>query len=209
MVWWPNKEQRRDEVENMRLRVAVPNDLVEVSNGRFAGKTDLGDGYTRWDWLISYPINNYCVALNIGNYVHFSDRLKDLTLDFYCLPESLEKARLQFAQAKPMIECFEKRFGPYPFAKDGYKLIESPTPGWSTRAASPTGTASPTATWSGTRTGVGVSLKFDFIIIHESAHEWFGNSITAADVCDEWIHEGWGTYLEAVYVEDLFGRRTP
>ncbi len=206
MVWWPNKEQRRDEVESMRLHVAVPNNLVDVSNGRFAGKTDLGDGTTRWDWLISYPINNYCVALNIGNYVHFSDRLNDLTLDFYCLPESLEKARLQFAQAKPMIEVFEKRFGPYPFAKDGYKLIEVPYAGMEHQSAVAYGNRFANGYLERDWTGVGISPKFDFIIIHESAHEWFGNSITAADVCDEWIHEGWGTYLEAVYVEDLFGR---
>jgi aminopeptidase N len=206
MVWWPNKEQRRDEVESMRLHVAVPNDLVDVSNGRFEGKTDLGDGYTRWDWLISYPINNYCVALNIGSYVHFSDRLNDLTLDFYCLPESLEKARIQFAQAKPMIAIFEKRFGPYPFRKDGYKLIEVPYAGMEHQSAVAYGNRFANGYLERDWTGVGISPKFDFIIIHESAHEWFGNSITAADVCDEWIHEGWGTYLEAVYVEDMFGR---
>jgi len=206
LVWWPNKEQRRDEVENMRLRVAVPNGLVDVSNGRFAGKTDLGDGYTRWDWIIHYPINNYCVALNIGNYVHFNDRLKDLTLDFYCLPESLDKARIQFAQAKPMIAVFEKRFGPYPFAEDGYKLVEVPYAGMEHQSAVAYGNRFANGYLERDWTGVGISPKFDFIIIHESAHEWFGNSITAADVCDEWIHEGWGTYLEAVYVEDLFGR---
>ncbi|MEN6312563.1 MAG: hypothetical protein ABFD80_13625, partial [Acidobacteriota bacterium] len=115
MTWWPNKEQQRDEVENMSLHVTVPKGLMDVSNGRFAGQTDLGDGTTRWDWVIHYPINNYCVSLNIANYTHFSDRLGDLTLDFYCLPENLDKARAQFAQAKPMIQCFEKYFGPYPF----------------------------------------------------------------------------------------------
>ncbi|HMY75462.1 MAG TPA: M1 family peptidase, partial [Blastocatellia bacterium] len=107
-IWWPNKDQQRDEVENMRLRVAIPSNLTDVSNGRLTGKTDLGDGYTRWDWTISYPINNYSVSLNIGQYEHFNDRLGDLTMDFYCLPENLEKAKRQFAQAKPMIEAFEK-----------------------------------------------------------------------------------------------------
>ena len=92
-VWWPNKDQWRDEVENMRISVAIPNGLVDVSNGKFLGKTDLGDGYTRWDWLVQYPINNYDVSLNIGNYVHFSDRLGDLPLDFYALPEHLDKAQ--------------------------------------------------------------------------------------------------------------------
>src|SRR5215468_697583 len=122
-VWWPNKDQWRDEVENMRISVSIPNGLVDVSNGKFQGKTDLGDGYTRWDWLIQYPINNYDVSLNIGNYEHFSDRLGELPLDFYALPEHLEQAKKQFVQAKGMIEAFQHYFGEYPFKKDGYKLI--------------------------------------------------------------------------------------
>jgi aminopeptidase N len=205
MVWWPNKEQQRDEVENMRLSVSIPNDLVDVSNGRLVGKTDLGDGYTRWDWSIHYPINNYCVSLNIGNYTHFSDRLGDLTLDFYCLPENLEKAQRQFAQAKSMLQCYQKYFGEYPFKKDGYKLVEVPYSGMEHQSAVTYGNHFANGYLERDWTGVGVSLKFDFIIIHESAHEWFGNSVTAADVCDEWIHEGWGTYAEAVYVECMFG----
>ena len=114
-VWWPNKDQWRDEVQNMRISVAIPNDLVDVSNGKFLGKTDLGDGYTRWDWLVQYPINNYDVSLNIGHYKHFSDRLGSGPLDFYALPEDLEKAKKQFAQAKGMIQAFQHYFGEYPF----------------------------------------------------------------------------------------------
>ena len=98
--WWPNKDQWRDEVESMEIGVAIPNGLVDVSNGKFMGKTDLGDGYTRWDWLVQYPINNYDVSLNIGNYQHWTDRLGDLPLDFYALPEDLDKAKKQFVQAK-------------------------------------------------------------------------------------------------------------
>ncbi len=116
-VWWPNKDQWRDEVENMEISVAIPNGLVDVSNGKFVGKTDLGDGYTRWDWLVQYPINNYDVSLNIGNYVHFSDQLGDLPLDFYVLPEDLDKAKKQFAQAKGMIEAYQHYFGEYPFTE--------------------------------------------------------------------------------------------
>jgi aminopeptidase N len=204
-VWWPNKDQQRDEVESMRLSVAVPSSLVDVSNGRFQGKTDLGDGYTRYDWLIHYPINNYCVSLNIGDYVHFSDRLKDLTLDYYCLPEHLEQAKRQFTQVRPMLECFQKFFGEYPFKKDGYKLIEVPYSGMEHQSAVTYGNHFANGYLERDWTGVGISLKFDFIIVHESAHEWFGNSVTAADSSDEWIHEGWGTYAEGVYVECTFG----
>jgi aminopeptidase N len=211
-IWWPNKDQWRDEVERMEISVAIPNGLVDVSNGKFSGKTDLGDGYTRWDWLVNYPINNYSVSVNIGNYVHFEDKHPStssgqvpLPLDFYVLPGSLEGARRQFAQAKPMIEAFERFFGDYPFKKDGYKLIEVPYSGMEHQSAVTYGNRFANGYLERDWTGVGVSLKFDFIIIHESGHEWFGNAVSAADVSDMWIHEGWTTYLENLYVEHLFG----
>jgi dipeptidyl aminopeptidase/acylaminoacyl peptidase len=204
-IWWPSKDQWRDEVENMRLSVSIPNGLVDASNGRFIGKTDLGDGYTRWDWQIHYPINSYNVSINVGKYVHFSDSLGDLSLDYYVLPANLDKARRQFAQVKPMIEAYQKYFGEYPFKKDGYKLIEVPYSGMEHQSAVTYGNRYANGYLERDWTGVGVSPKFDFIIIHESAHEWFGNSVSAADVSDMWIQEGWTTYLEAVYVEHLFG----
>jgi len=204
--WWPNKDQWRDEVENMEIGVAVPNGLIDVSNGAFVGKTDLHDGYTRWDWMVHYPINSYDVALNIGAYEHFSDRLGDLPLDFYVLPEDLDKGKEQFAQAKPMLQVFEHYFGEYPFQKDGYKLVEVPYAGMEHQSAVAYGnhfvnSYYPSRDW----TGVQISPRFDFIIIHESAHEWFGNSVTAADASDMWIHEGWATYLEALFVEYMYG----
>ncbi|HEX8558154.1 MAG TPA: M1 family metallopeptidase [Pyrinomonadaceae bacterium] len=205
-AWWPNKDQWRDEVEGMRISVAVPNGLTDVSNGRFVGKTDLGDGYARWDWLVQYPINNYNVSLNIGGYAHFADRLGDLPLDFYVLPENLDKARRQFAQSRGMLEAFRSYFGEYPFRKDGYKLIEAPYSGMEHQSAVTYGNRFANGYLERDWTGVGVSLRFDFIIIHESAHEWFGNSVTAADRSDMWIHEGWTTYLECLYVEYMYGR---
>lgn len=204
-IWWPSKDQWRDEPEGMEISVAIPNDLVNVSNGKFVTKTDLGDGYTRWDYLVHYPINSYNVSLNIAGYVHFEDRLGDLPLDFYVLPGSLEKARKQFAQAKPMIEAFQHFFGEYPFGKDGYKLIEVPYSGMEHQSAVTYGNRFANGYLERDWTEVGVSPKFDFIIIHESGHEWFGNAVSAADVSDMWIHEGWTTYLECLYVERLFG----
>ncbi len=205
-VWWPNKDQWRDEVENMKISVEIPDDLVDVSNGKFLGKTDLGDGYTRWDWLVQYPINSYDVSLNIGNYQHFSDKLGDLPLDFYALPEDLEKAKTQFAQAKGMLEAYQHYFGEYPFIKDGYKLIEVPYSGMEHQSAVTYGNHFANGYLERDWTGVGISPRFDFIIIHESAHEWFGNSITAQDRSDMWIHEGWATYLECLYVEYMYGK---
>jgi aminopeptidase N len=204
-IWWPNKDQWRDEPEQMQISVTIPNDLTDVSNGKFMGKKDLGDGYTRWDWLVHYPINNYNVSVNIGHYTHFSDRLGDLPLDFYVQPANLEKAKKQFAQARPMIEAFNRFFGEYPFKKDGYKLIEVPYSGMEHQSAVTYGNGFTNGYLGRDWTGVGVSPKFDFIIIHESGHEWFGNAVSAADVSDMWIHEGWTTYLENLYVEQLFG----
>jgi aminopeptidase N len=204
-VWWPSKDQWRDEPEGMEIRVAVPNGLMDVSNGKFIAKTDLGDGYTRWDWRVHYPINSYNVSLNIGEYVQFSEKLGDLPLEYFVLPGSLEKAKKQFAQAKPMIEAYEKYVGKYPFPKDGYKLIEVPYSGMEHQSAVTYGNRFANGYLERDWTEVGVSLKFDFIIIHESGHEWFGNAVSAADTSDMWIHEGWTTYLEGVYVEALFG----
>jgi aminopeptidase N len=204
-IWWPSKDQWRDEVEGMDLSVEIPNPLVDVSNGRFIGKKDLGDGYTRWDWRIHYPINSYNVSLNIGTYEHFGEKKGDLTLDYYVLPENIEKAKRQFAQTKPMIEAFEHYFGEYPFPKDGFKLIEVPYSGMEHQSAVTYGNRFANGYLERDWTGVGISTKFDFIIIHESAHEWFGNAVSAADVSDMWIQEGWTTYLECLYVERLFG----
>jgi aminopeptidase N len=205
-MWWPNKDQWRDEVESMDISVAIPNGLVDASNGKFMGKTDLGDGYTRWDWHVHYQINNYDVSLNIGNYVQFSDHLGDLPLDFYVLPEDRDKAKVQFAQAKGMLEAYQHYFGPYPFAKDGYKLIEAPYSGMEHQSAVTYGNLFKNGYLGRDWTGVGISPRFDFIIIHESGHEWFGNSVTAADPSDMWIHEGWTTYLESLYVEYRWGK---
>jgi aminopeptidase N len=205
-VWWPNKDQWRDEPQQgMKISVAVPNALTDVSNGKFAGKKDLGDGYTRWDWTVHYPINNYDVALNIGNYVHFADKFQDLPLDYYVLPEDLDKAKIQFAQVPGMMKAYYHYLGEYPFKKDGYKLIEVPYAGMEHQSAVAYGNHFHNGYLDRDWTGVGISTRFDFIIIHESGHEWFGNSITAADKSDMWIHEGWTTYLECLYVEYNYG----
>jgi aminopeptidase N len=212
-VWWPNKDQWRDEPqEGMEIDVAVPDGLMDVSNGRFAGKKELGDGYTRWMWRVHYPINNYDVTLNIGEYRHW-DGLhvnkatgEKTTLDFYALPEDLDKARAQFAQVPEMLDAYEHYLGEYPFDLDGYKLIEVPYAGMEHQTAVAYGNGFKNGYYGRDWTGVGISPRFDFIIIHESGHEWFGNSITAADVSDMWIHEGWTTYLESLYVEYRWGK---
>jgi aminopeptidase N len=212
-VWWPNKDQWRDEPQDgMEIDVAVPNGLMDVSNGRFVGSKDLGDGYTEWQWRVHYPINNYDVALNIGEYQHWDgvhvnkDSGEKTTLDYYALPEDLVKAKAQFAQVSEMLDAYEHYFGEYPFDEDGYKLIEVPYAGMEHQTAVAYGNHFENGYYGRDWTGVGISPKFDFIIIHESGHEWFGNSITAADRSDMWIHEGWTTYMEGLYVEYRWGK---
>jgi aminopeptidase N len=211
-IWWPSKDQWKDEPqEGMDISIAVPNDLVGVSNGRLISQVDLKDGYTQWNWKVTYPINNYGVALNIGAYQHFSDVYRNpayspLTLDYYALPEDVDRAKIQFAQAKDMLDAFEHYFGEYPFARDGYKLVEVPYAGMEHQSAVAYGNHFANGYLERDWTGVGISPRFDFIIIHESGHEWFGNAVSAADKADMWIHEGWDTYLETLFVEYQYGK---
>ena len=165
-LWWPNKDQQPDEVDSMTLSVTVPTGLVDVSNGRLVGREDLENGTTRFDWKIHYPINNYSVSLNIGKYEHFADSLSGLTLDFYALPYHLDEARRQFAQAKPMLRCYQRYFGDYPFPKDGYKLVEVPYSGMEHQSAVTYGNRFENGYLGRDWTGVGISPRFDFIIIH-------------------------------------------
>lgn len=206
-IWWPNKDQWQDEPQDgMAIAVAVPNGLMDVSNGRFEGSQDLGDGYTEWRWRVHYPINNYDVALNIGNYQHFAAPAHGATtLDFYTLPEDVENGKRQFQQVPEMLDAYEHYFGEYPFDQDGYKLVQVPYAGMEHQSAVAYGNHFENGYYGRDWTGVGISPKFDFIIIHESGHEWFGNAVTAADRADMWIHEGWTTYMEALYVEYRWG----
>ncbi|BAJ04293.1 aminopeptidase family [Shewanella violacea DSS12] len=210
MVWWPNKDQQRDEVESMTMRISVPSHLKNISNGRLIATNILADGYTEYVWQTNNPINNYSVSLNIGNYVHFGENLGELSLDYYVLEQDLAKAKQQFTQVIPMMKSYQKHFGQYPFIQDGYKLIQAPYTGMEHQSAITYGNQFKNGYNRGDGsdpdwTGVGISLKFDFIIIHESGHEWFGNSLTSNDFSDAWIHEAWCTYAESVYVEDQFG----
>ncbi len=211
-VWWPNKDQWRDRPEGMEIDVAAPNGLMDVSNGRFVASKNLGDGYTEWEWRVHYPINNYDVALNIGEYQHWSgvhvnkETGQKTTLDYYALPEDLAKAKVQFQQVPVMLDAYEHYFGEYPFDKDGYKLIEVPYAGMEHQSAVAYGNHFENGYYGRDWTGVGISPRFDFIIIHESGHEWFGNAINAADRSDMWIHEGWTTYMESLYVEYRWGK---
>lgn len=205
-LWYPNKDHQSDEPEKVQLDIAVPNGLMNVSNGRFIGEKDLGNGFTQWSWKTVNPINNYNVMINIANYEHFHDTYKDLDLDYYVLPYNLEKAKKQFAEVKDMMACFYEKMGPYPFEEDGYKLVETPYLGMEHQSAVGYGNEYKMGYAGKDLSGTGIGLKWDFIIIHESGHEWYGNSITAKDIADMWVHEGFTSYTESIYIECRWGK---
>ena len=205
-MWYPCKDSQSDEPDNgATIKVAVPNGLMNVSNGRFMGFVDLKNGYTRWDWQVANTINSYDITLNIADYIHFSENYKGLDLDYYVLKENSDKAKSQFEQVKPMLDCFQAKFGIYPFANDGYKLVETNYLGMEHQSAVAYGNKYKNGYLGRDLSGTGIGLRFDFIIVHESGHEWFGNSITAKDIADMWIHEGFTCYSESVFLECQYG----
>ena len=205
-LWYPVKDSQTDEPDNgASIKVAVPNGLMNVSNGRFLGSQDLKNGYTRWDWEVKNPINNYTITVNIADYVHIQDKMPDLDLDYYVLRENEAKAREHFAEVKPMMECFQSKFGRYPFWEDGYKLVETPYLGMEHQSAVAYGNKYKKGYMGFDLSGTGVGMFFDYITIHETGHEWFGNSITSTDIADMWIHEGFTTYSETVFIECMKG----
>ena len=204
--WFPVKDSQSDEPDSgTSVKVAVPNGLINVSNGRFLGSEDLKNGYTRWDWEVKNPINTYDITVNIADYVHIHDNHKGLDLDYYVLRANEAKARKHFEEVKPMMDCFQAKFGKYPFSDDGYKLVETPYLGMEHQSAVAYGNHYMQGYMGGDLSQTGVGLLFDYITIHESGHEWFGNSITSKDIADMWIHEGFTMYSEIVFIECQFG----
>ena len=205
-LWYPVKDSQSDEPDfGATIKVAVPNGLMNVSNGRFMGTEDLKNGYTRWDWEVKNPINTYDITVNIADYAHIHDNHKGLDLDYYVLRENEEKARKHFEEVKPMMDCFQSKFGTYPFAEDGYKLVETSYLGMEHQSAVAYGNKYKKGYLGDDLSGTGIGLLFDYITIHESGHEWFGNSITSKDIADMWIHEGFTQYTEVVFVECQYG----
>lgn len=205
-LWYPVKDSQSDEPDNgATIKVAVPNGLTEVSNGRFIGSEDLKNGYTRWDWEVKNPINTYNITVNIGDYAHIHDNYKGLDLDYYVWKENVDIAKTHFEEVKTMMDCFQSKFGTYPFADDGYKLVETSYLGMEHQSAVAYGNKYLKGYLGSDLSGTGVGLSFDYITIHETGHEWFGNSITSLDIADMWIHEGFTQYSEIVYVECTLG----
>jgi aminopeptidase N len=209
-VWWPCKDAQWDEPERgMNIRLTVPGALRAVSNGRLLASTE-NEGMTTWNWQVQNPINNYDATFYIGDYVHWQDTIMGekgkLDLDFWALRFNEEKARKHFEHVKQMLHCFEYWLGPYPFYEDGYKLVEAPYLGMEHQSAVAYGNQYRMGYLGHDRTGTGIGMNFDYITVHESAHEWYGNNITAKDIADMWVQEGITTYSESLYAECLLGK---
>jgi aminopeptidase N len=209
-VWWPNKDHMYDEAESMTISVNVPKGLMNISNGRLINTKSLKDNTTTYTWQVTNPINNYGVNINIGDYVAFSEKYKGekgiLDCQYYVLRNNLAKAKKQFQDVPKMLKAFEHWFGPYPFYEDSYKLVEVPYLGMEHQSSVTYGNGYQNGYRGRDLSGTGWGLKFDFIIIHESGHEWFANNITYKDIADMWIHESFTNYSESLFVEYYYGK---
>jgi len=209
-LWWPCKDHMYDEPDSMLISVNVPENLMDVSNGRLRSVIKQKNKTKTWNWFVANPINNYGVNINIADYAHFSEVFNGekgkLDCDYYVLKENLEKAKVQFKQAPLMLAAFEHWFGPYPFYEDGYKLVEAPYLGMEHQSSVTYGNGFKNGYRGTDLSNTGWGLKFDFIIVHESGHEWFANSITYEDLADMWVHESFINYSESLYVEYYFGK---
>ncbi|MBK9934178.1 MAG: M1 family metallopeptidase [Cytophagaceae bacterium] len=210
-VWWPCKDHMYDEPDSMRISVTVPDSLWDISNGRIEKMCLSSDGKRTVDWVVRNPINNYGVNLNIGDYVHFNEDFQGekglLTCDYYVLKDNFEKAQAQFKDVSRMLKAFEHWFGPYPFYEDGFKLVEVPYLGMEHQSSVTYGNKFKNGYLGKDLSGSGWGLKWDFIIIHESGHEWFANNITYKDIADMWIHESFTNYRETLFTEYHYGKQ--
>ncbi len=209
-IWWPCKDHMYDEPDSMAISVNVPKAYTDVSNGVLRSVIENKDETRTFNWYVSNPINNYGVNINIAKYEHFEEEYAGekgkLAVNYYVLPENLEKAKDQFKQVPMMLKAFENWFGPYPFYEDGFKLVEVPYLGMEHQSSVTYGNKYKNGYLGRDLSNSGWGLKWDFIIIHESGHEWFANNITYKDVADMWIHEGFTAYSETLFTEYYFGK---
>jgi len=211
-IWWPCKDHMYDEPdEGAVMIITPPKGLMDVSNGRLKKVVDNSDETKTYYWEVVNPINNYGININIGDYVHFSEKYKglngELDCDYYVISYNIDKAKEQFKQAIMTIEAFEYWFGPYPFYEDGYKLVEVPYLGMEHQSSVTYGNDYKNGFRGRDLSSTGWGLKFDYIIVHESGHEWFANNITYKDIADMWIHESFTSYSEALYLDYHFGTK--
>lgn len=210
-VWYPCKDIQSDEPdEGALLSITVPDSLVAIGNGRLKNKELFADGFTRYNWEVTNPINNYNIIPYIGKYEVFKEiydgEKGPLNMEYWVLGYNIDKAKKHFTDAPKMMKAFEYWFGPYPFYEDGYKLVEAPHLGMEHQSAIAYGNDFKNGYMGSDLSGSGWGLKWDFIIVHESGHEWFANNITTKDIADMWVHEGFTNYSETIFTEYYYGK---
>ena len=210
-VWYPCKDIQSDEPDNgATLNMIVPDSLVAVGNGRMKPVETNGPGYALYSWSVTSPINNYNIVPYIGKYVNFGEKYKGskglLDMSYYVLDYNLDTAKKQFRDAPRMMKAFEYWFGPFPFYEDGFKLVEAPHLGMEHQSAIAYGNRFQNGYRGSDLSGTGWGLKWDFIIIHESGHEWFANNITTKEIADMWVHEGFTNYSESLFTGYYYGK---
>jgi aminopeptidase N len=209
--WWPCKDHTYDEVDSLKVSINVQKDYTAVGNGKLTEMLRPDKKTKTFVWLVANPINTYSINFNVGKYAHFSEQFNGekgiLECDYYVLTYDLDKAKEQFKQVPKMLEAFEHWFGPYPFYEDGYKLIDVPYSGMEHQSAITYGNGYQNGYRGSDGSNTGWGDKFDYIIIHESGHEWFANNISFKDIADIWIHESFTTYSEGLFVEYHYGKQ--
>ena len=209
-IWWPNKDHGYDEPDRgMQISLTVPENLTAVANGRLVESEHDSNNQTRtFHWRVVNPINNYSVNMNIGNYVHFGEKFEGeggtLDVDYWVLDHQRETAEEHFKETPRTLKAFEHWFGKYPFYEDSFKLVVVPYLGMEHQSSVTYGNGFQNGYRGRDLSATGVGMKFDFIIVHESGHEWFGNNISMKDAADMWIHEGFTNYSENLFVEYHF-----
>lgn len=203
--WWPNKDHLTDEPDSMTINIEVPEKYKAISNGTLKGVETADKSYNRFVWFVSYPINNYNVTFYMGKFIQFSDTLildnDTLQMKYHVLPYNLEKARKHFQQAPEVVKFYSDIFGKYPFMRDGFGLVEAPYAGMEHQSAIAYGNS-----YSNKNDHAYRNKQYDYIIVHEAAHEWWGNSVSAGDMAEAWIHEAFATYAELLFIENVFGK---
>jgi aminopeptidase N len=203
--WWPNKDHLSDKPDSMRINIQVPVGYQAISNGNLRSEKDAGKGYKNFEWFVSYPINNYNVTFYMGDFVNFNEKYTNskgtCQIDYYVLPSNLKKAGEYYAQTKDIINVYEKLYGEYPFMNDGAAMVEAPFEGMEHQGAIAIGgnygkSSRKRAYW---------TKDYDYLLVHETGHEWWGNAVAIGDMADAWINEGFTTYSEYLFAEEKFG----
>jgi aminopeptidase N len=203
--WWPNKDHLSDKPDSMRINIRVPAGYKAVSNGNLRSEKEAGKGYKNFEWFVSYPINNYNVTFYMGDFVNFNEKITNskgsYQIDYYVLPPNLKKAEEYYAQTKEIVGVYEKLYGEYPFMNDGAAMVEAPFEGMEHQGAIAIGgnygkSSRKRAYW---------TKDYDYLLVHETGHEWWGNAVAVGDMADAWINEGFTTYSEYLFAEEKYG----